>query len=467
MPATAGKHAIHHLSNWAWARAEARRFDPAKPTSLLYRETADGALQLVGAMYTAPASATPAELDQRIPVGLARWHQHINWCAPKAESGLQWLATQDGSLLYGPRSPIATREACDATGGVFYPRVFGWMVHVTIVGSDDPSVVWGAGGGSALASTASDSGPPPDSTTATAVTAPSVSLPAAATPMVPHRLAARLTAAAGERLHTATTVAPATAPAVAASPPAAPPTAPASIASAPTPTPAPARTVFAAASSNMGTYQSGGAAVAYERYQPAGAGRHPAVLLLPDGQGPAPQANEFNALATALTRRGYVVEVVHYLDRTGTVSVSPDERRAHFRQWLGAVSDALTDIARAPAVDADQLGLLGVGLGATLALTVSVQEPRVKAVADYAGTLPARAAPFVQRMPAVLIAHGDQDRAVPIAEAYRIQSICQGVHAPVELDVFSGQGHAIQGADAQDRRRKTLAFFDRYLKNAP
>jgi dipeptidyl aminopeptidase/acylaminoacyl peptidase len=86
-------------------------------------------------------------------------------------------------------------------------------------------------------------------------------------------------------------------------------------------------------------------------------------------------------------------------------------------------------------------------------------------VADYAGALPARAAPFVQRMPPVFIAHGDQDKAVPIAEAYRIRSICEGVHAPVELDVLYGQGHVAQGADAEDRRRKTLAFFDHYLKS--
>jgi dienelactone hydrolase len=482
MPATAGKHAVHHLSNWAWARAEARRFDPAKPTSLLYRESADGTLQLVGAMYTAPASATPAELDQRIPVGLARWHQHINWCAPKAESGLRWLATQDGSPLYGPRSPIATREACDAAGGVFYPRVFGWMVHVTVVGSDDPSVVWG--GGSVPPSSPPDSGARPDSTTA-AVTPPSAwpsaspsaspsvsttastsaSPPPATTPTLRNRLAARLTAGAATRLRAATTVTPAAPPAT---PPAVTPATAPAVATAPAttaPIPAPTRTVFATATATTGTYQSGGAPVAYERYEPAGAGRHPAVLLLPDAV-PAAQANEFHALAAALTRRGYVAEVVHYLDRTSTDSVTPDQRRAHFRQWAGAVNDALTDVARDLAVDGGQLGVLGEGLGATLALTVSVQEPRIKAVADYAGALPARAAPFVQRMPPVFIAHGDQDKVVPIAEAYRIRSICQGVKAPVELDVLYGQGHAVQGAGAEDRRHKTLAFFDRYLKSA-
>jgi hypothetical protein len=86
LPATEGKHSIHHLSNWSWARSEERLFDLAKPTSLLYRESADGTLSFVGAMYTAPANFTAAQLDQRVPVSVARWHQHVNWCAPSAGS---------------------------------------------------------------------------------------------------------------------------------------------------------------------------------------------------------------------------------------------------------------------------------------------------------------------------------------------------------------------------------------------
>ena len=39
-------------------------------------------------------------------------------------------ATREGEPVFGPRSPIATAEACDAVGGRFVPRLFGWMVHV-------------------------------------------------------------------------------------------------------------------------------------------------------------------------------------------------------------------------------------------------------------------------------------------------------------------------------------------------
>lgn len=481
LPDVAGKHTMHHLSNWAWASAEARRFDPAKPTSLLYREDADGTLRLAGAMYTAPGAATTDELDQRIPVSLARWHRHVNWCTPKAASGSHWVATQNGSPLYGPRSPVASRDACAAKGGVFYPAVFGWMVHVVITGSDDPGVVWRG----EIASTNVDSATPHDSTAhdstppiAAQNSAPiSAPLPVRA-PVTRLPAATTAVAIANPRPERPTTIVtvdtlarPARpAPSEATTRPSSPPSVP----SAPPPQATPLTatratpTVFAAPVVTAGSYRSGNATVAYDRFLPPGhEGRHAAVVLLHDGMGLAQQAASFHELVIALAQHGYEVEVVHYLDRTGTVTVDADARRAHFREWAGSVRDALTDLANAPGVDPDKLGVLGTGIGATLALTVAATDPRVKAVAEYSGAIPVRAAALIQRMPPVLIAQGDKDRGLPLIEAYRIRAMCQAVQAPVELDVYYGQGHVIEGADADNLRRKTLAFFDRYLTGAP
>jgi dienelactone hydrolase len=496
LPDVDGKHSMHHLSNWAWAAAEGRRFDAAKPTSLLYREDAGGTLRLAGAMYTAPGSATTEELDQRIPVSLARWHRHINWCTPKSATGSHWVATQNGSPLYGPRSPVATRDACIAGGGVFYPRVFGWMVHVAIVGSDDPGVVWRG----EIANTNSDSTMPHD----TAARDSTLQGPAQNTgqntgrntaqntaqdtvqdiiPPPGRAPAPRLSASAAVRtvadprpehpttIVTVDTVARSSRPRpseMGVGPSSSPA---AAIAIPPAATPPPAatstRTVFPAPVVTAGSYRSGNATVAYDRFLPPGhEGLHPAVVLLHDGMGLAQQAASFHELVMALAQHGYEVEVVHYLDRTGTVTVDADARRVHFREWAGSVRDALTDLAHAPGIDPDRLGLLGTGVGATLALTVGATDPRVKAVAEYSGAIPARAATLIQRMPPVLIAQGDKDRAVPVMEAYRIRALCQAVQAPVELDVFYGQGHVIEGADADHLRRKTLAFFDRYLASA-
>lgn len=137
--------AVYHFTNWRWGLDAMFDFDPARPTSLLYRAEPTGGFVLVGAMYTAPARASEADLDRRVPLAVARWHQHVNWCVPPRGARDRWHERRDGHPVFGPRSPIATRTPCDAVGGRFLPRIFGWMVHVNAFASDDPAVIWGAG----------------------------------------------------------------------------------------------------------------------------------------------------------------------------------------------------------------------------------------------------------------------------------------------------------------------------------
>src|SRR5271170_7096928 len=50
------------------ALAARSHFDPARPTSLLYKKTADGGYRLVGVMYTDRVDASLEEIDARIPL---------------------------------------------------------------------------------------------------------------------------------------------------------------------------------------------------------------------------------------------------------------------------------------------------------------------------------------------------------------------------------------------------------------
>jgi hypothetical protein len=133
---------VYHYTNRLYALEAMLRFDPDHPTSLLYQRGPGDSLVLVGVMYTAPARLPDDDLDQRIPLSIARWHEHVNWCIPP-RGGLQhWRDSTGGRPVFGPQSPIATAEACTAVGGRFLPRIFGWMVHVNAFASDDPRVIW-------------------------------------------------------------------------------------------------------------------------------------------------------------------------------------------------------------------------------------------------------------------------------------------------------------------------------------
>ena len=140
-PTDTHQKTYHFTSNWN-ALKEAFRFDPAKPTSLLYRKDASGHFVLTGAMYSAPRKFSPEKLDVRVPLSIAQWHKHVNWCIPKKADKVRWAESKDGYAVFGPASPIATKRACDAVGGVFHETVFGWMVHANVMAGDDPKLIW-------------------------------------------------------------------------------------------------------------------------------------------------------------------------------------------------------------------------------------------------------------------------------------------------------------------------------------
>jgi hypothetical protein len=117
---------MYHFTKWQYAVGEAFRFDPAKPTSLLYEKHGDD-YTLIGAMYTAPVRFSEEQLNQRIPLSVAQWHQHVNMCKPPKGRESEMLRKNP---KFGLAGSISTQEECEAAGGTFMPHVFGWMVHV-------------------------------------------------------------------------------------------------------------------------------------------------------------------------------------------------------------------------------------------------------------------------------------------------------------------------------------------------
>lgn len=118
---------IYHFTKHEYGFEAAFHFDPTKPTSLLYKKTADGGYTLVGAMYTDRVNATEDELNERVPLSIARWHQHINFCKAPEGRKAEYFGPD---ARFGLLGSITTKDACEAAGGTFHPHIFGWMVHV-------------------------------------------------------------------------------------------------------------------------------------------------------------------------------------------------------------------------------------------------------------------------------------------------------------------------------------------------
>lgn len=134
---------VYHFTNYGRAFKEAFRFDVEEPTSLLYKRADNGKLTLVGAMYTMPKRANIDRLNDRVPLGIARWHKHVNWCLPKKGDETRWLETKNGKPQFGPESPVATKAACDVVNGEFQESLFGWMLHANVYEGSDLATIFG------------------------------------------------------------------------------------------------------------------------------------------------------------------------------------------------------------------------------------------------------------------------------------------------------------------------------------
>jgi carboxymethylenebutenolidase len=224
---------------------------------------------------------------------------------------------------------------------------------------------------------------------------------------------------------------------------------------------APGGPPVAAEGRSMVGFTSGGAAVEVEWF-PAGVGRRPAVLLLHGADG-LTFADGYRFAARVLAGAGYHVAFVHYLDRTGEQRVSYSTLRQNFPLWAGTIRDAMTWLAKQPSADPDRLGVVGISLGAALALEAGAADPRIKAIVDYFGPLPEGMAARKPRLPPTLILHGSADPIVPVANAHKIEKLLQQSGTPYEIKIYPGQGHAFFGPAQLDSANRAAEFLGRYL----
>jgi len=210
------------------------------------------------------------------------------------------------------------------------------------------------------------------------------------------------------------------------------------------------------------SYTSGGRAITIERFEAAGGGRRPAILLLHGADGMS-YGQTYRMGARVLASAGYHVFLPHYFDRTGESRASYATIGRNFAAWTDAVADALSFIAREPGVDPRRLGVLGTSLGGALGLAVAAEDRRIQAFANYFGFLPESIAAQARRLPPTLVLHGARDSIVPVANAYAIQALLKRVGAPHDVHVYPDQAHGFTGAAQFDAAQRTAAFFTRYL----
>jgi carboxymethylenebutenolidase len=243
------------------------------------------------------------------------------------------------------------------------------------------------------------------------------------------------------------------------------------------------------------TFPSGGKDIAVECFAPATAGRHPVLVTLHAVDGiDGDCARLYRSAARACAGRGYLVLLVHYFDRTGSAKADVAGYRElfadYFRRkehtaeqvrriallsaaWVEVVRDAVAFARTLPNADGERVGLVGFSLGATVALTAATKpELKLAALVEFFGTLPRELWPALKKLPPTLIFHGEEDRVVPVEQAYALVGLLSLRKLAHEAEVYPGVGHMfsrdgkeMQWAPFLDAKRRTDAFLDGHLKS--
>lgn len=130
---------VYHFTSYEFLKeAESNApFRADHPVSLIYVKRGHEFV-LIGVMYYAPDSATEEDLDKRIPLSIARWHEHVKICMPPpAQRRRIW----EPSPRFGETGSISTESECKKAGGTFLSHIYGWMVHMYLFESD-PKEIW-------------------------------------------------------------------------------------------------------------------------------------------------------------------------------------------------------------------------------------------------------------------------------------------------------------------------------------
>src|SRR5207244_674328 len=108
-PERTPKH--YHFANKQRRLMAKVRFDPAEPTAILYKKVGDG-YELEGAMYTAPRDMSEDQLNERVPLSVARWHRpnrrkHFGLNSLPATPVARWVRARLSSL-FSPKWKTST-----------------------------------------------------------------------------------------------------------------------------------------------------------------------------------------------------------------------------------------------------------------------------------------------------------------------------------------------------------------------
>jgi len=200
-------------------------------------------------------------------------------------------------------------------------------------------------------------------------------------------------------------------------------------------------------------FESGKNRITVDCFAPTAKGTFPLVLLLHGSGGLQGFTHDgFKAVARNLASKGYVTLIPHLFDHEGGEE-----------QYKDVVKDTIAFAIESGVVDEERIGIIGLSMGAYLAMTQADADPRVKAIVSVSGSAPTELPP---RFPPTLILHGSHDEITPVSNVKKAEVLFKEKKIPCEVHIYARTGHNLDVPKFLDAGRRSGVFFDKYLKPA-
>ena len=236
-----------------------------------------------------------------------------------------------------------------------------------------------------------------------------------------------------------------------------------------------------------GKVPSGDFQVPIYEARPAGTGKYPVVLVIPEVFG---MHEHIKDVTRRFAREGFLGITFEPYAREGGVLHLPDI--AAVRKVVDPVPDArvmgdldalVVYVKKHPAARADRIGVTGFCRGGMYTLLFAAHSREAKAAVPWYGQLKPAKTPGVRTAgPIDLVAqitapvlglYGGEDLGIPVADVKEMEAALKAGGKPAEFVIYPGAPHAFYAdyrpsyrADAaKDAWRRCTAWFNKYLKS--
>jgi carboxymethylenebutenolidase len=222
---------------------------------------------------------------------------------------------------------------------------------------------------------------------------------------------------------------------------------------------------------HLDSIRVGGRAIRIERFEPKRVGKYPIVILIHGSGGllthtgsEMPREENFGEMRIACA--GYVSLLVHYFDLNGILDTTDkDYMQNQFPGWLEVLERTVDYAFATRKGDSKHIGIFGESLGGYLALSLAMQDKRIKSVSEYGGGLRMREGDDTSKLPPVLIQHGAADTIVPVEEAIRLAKVLSEQSVRYTIKIYEGLNHYPSANFREQVEELSIDFFEKTLKS--